>query len=548
MSMLNVANRAISALASDISDTDVSLTVTSGEGIRFPSSNFVITVENERILVGSRTDDTFSSLTRHYDDSVAAAHTAGQKVRLNVSAALINSLKTEINTKLGNVLEDTSPQLGGDLDTNSHDILLNDTTNSTTGIIYKGSDRFIHNFHHPTGDSAVPDGLNTFTGVNAGNFTMGSTATATYQGSYNTGIGFSALASNTSGYFNTGVGSKALMSNTTGTFNSAFGPFTLSSNTTGSSNVAIGPETLQSNTTGHENVGVGSVALSTNDSGYFNIGIGTHALKLNKTGFANSAIGHYALCTNDSGHDNTAIGANALGASTGDYDTALGSNALRNSAAAYYNTSIGMDSLYYNSTGSYNSGLGMEVLFDVTTGSANTAIGFASGRGIKTGSNNTIIGANVGGLPSDLSNTVIIADGAGHQRIYVDSSGMIKLNGDLDYNGHGVRIKKHTYTGSVGTTTVDWTKGSKAYFTFGAGNETLAFTAPFSNAGYQENLQLIVKQDSTGGRTLTYPSNVKWENGSAPTLSTAANAIDILTFSYDSDDDAYYGQASLNFS
>ena len=46
---------------------------------------------------------------------------------------------------------------------------LSDTTTSTTGVIFKGTNRFIHNFHHPTGSTFVPDGLNTFIGVDAGN-------------------------------------------------------------------------------------------------------------------------------------------------------------------------------------------------------------------------------------------------------------------------------------------------------------------------------------------------------------------------------------------
>lgn len=41
---------------------------------------------------------------------------------------------------------------------------------------------------------------------------------------------------------------------------------------------------------------------------------------------------------------------------------------------------------------------------------------------------------------------------------------------------------------------------------------------------------LFVKQDATGGRTLTYGSNFKWPSGTAPVLSTAANATDILSF------------------
>jgi len=44
---------------------------------------------------------------------------------------------------------------------------------------------------------------------------------------------------------------------------------------------------------------------------------------------------------------------------------------------------------------------------------------------------------------------------------------------------------------------------------------------------------LIVKQDATGSRIVTYATAVKWSAGAAPTLSTAANATDIVSFIYD---------------
>jgi hypothetical protein len=41
---------------------------------------------------------------------------------------------------------------------------------------------------------------------------------------------------------------------------------------------------------------------------------------------------------------------------------------------------------------------------------------------------------------------------------------------------------------------------------------------------------LIIKQDATGSRTLTWNSVFKWPGGVAPVLSTAANATDIVSF------------------
>ena len=117
-----------------------------------------------------------------------------------------------------------------------------------------------------------------------------------------------------------------------------------------------------------------------------------------------------------------------------------------------------------------------------------------------------------------------------------------QLGGELDAQKHSIDFTLQTGTGVVGTTTIDWKLGNYYEFTFGAGNETLAFTAPSGSGKFT----LIIIQDSTGGRTITWPSNVKWEGGSAPTLSTAANAVDMVKLVYDGAN--YYGFAHLNFS
>lgn len=49
-------------------------------------------------------------------------------------------------------------------------------------------------------------------------------------------------------------------------------------------------------------------------------------------------------------------------------------------------------------------------------------------------------------------------------------------------------------------------------------------------SGKAGSFTLILKQDATGGRTITFPASVKWSNGVVPSLSTAANACDVLTF------------------
>jgi len=259
-------------------------------------------------------------------------------------------------------------------------ISLTDTTTAATGVVFKGTDRFIHNFHHPTGQSAVPVGYNLFIGHSAGNFTTGSTATAVTHASYNIGIGF-----------------QSLQMITLGSYNSAFGANSLAANTTGNSNLAIGDTSLISNVDGSFNTAVGSSALRSNVSGSNNVAIGQAAL--------NASIGT----------SNTAIGTQSMNGSTGNYNVAIGHLALQASGAGASNATIGTSSLYANTSGSYNAVVGDSALRENTTGSNNVAIGILAGRYHANGStaltdpeNSIYIGANVRGFNNSDANSIVI--------------------------------------------------------------------------------------------------------------------------------------------
>ena len=75
----------------------------------------------------------------------------------------------------------------------------------------------------------------------------------------------------------------------------------------------------------------------------------------------------------------------------------------------------------------------------------------------------------------------------------------------------------------------DTSSGNGAQVTL-AGNRTLS--NPTNLTGGQSYL-LAVKQDATGGRRLTYGSAFYWPGGLPPTLSSAANAEDLLLFGSD---------------
>jgi len=188
------------------------------------------------------------------------------------------------------------------LDIASGNIRVDDTTYASQyGVLYKGSNRFLHNFNYGNNGTVTTEGQNTFLGINAGNFSMGSTATTT-------------------GHSNSAVGTYALNSNTTGSNNSAVGLNTLYSNTTGYNNSAVGMDALRSNTTGYNNSAVGMDALRSNTTGYNNSAVGVNAGRFLADGSTGNATGNNSLFlgydtrANGAGQTNQiVIGASAIG-------------------------------------------------------------------------------------------------------------------------------------------------------------------------------------------------------------------------------------------
>lgn len=54
------------------------------------------------------------------------------------------------------------------------------------------------------------------------------------------------------------------------------------------------------------------------------------------------------------------------------------------------------------------------------------------------------------------------------------------------------------------------------------------FTFPALTAGKQ--FTILLKQDGTGSRTVTWPSSVRWAGGTAPTITATATKTDVLSF------------------
>lgn len=86
------------------------------------------------------------------------------------------------------------------------------------------------------------------------------------------------------------------------------------------------------------------------------------------------------------------------------------------------------------------------------------------------------------------------------------------------------------------TALIDWTQGNKQSITL-TGDVTLTFTDPNGPC----NLILKIVQDSVGGHNITWSSNVKWEGGNTPDLSSdEGNSVRIVSFYFDGTN--YYAQ------
>jgi len=167
--------------------------------------------------------------------------------------------------------------------------------------------------------------------------------------------------------------------------------------------------------------------------GIYNTAFGEATLRNNKIGSSNTAIGATALYFNDSGDANTAVGNNAMFQNVnGASNSAFGTSALSQNVAGTGNCAFGYETLRQN-LGSYNTAFGGGAGNLITTGTLNTLVGFVSGYNITTGSKNTVLGpfnGNQFGLDiRTLSNYIVISDGDGNPRIWVNNTGQVNFPG-----------------------------------------------------------------------------------------------------------------------
>ena len=271
--------------------------------------------------------------------------------------------------------------------------------------------------------------------------------------SYNIAIGYQSMYSLGTTYdptlssYNIAIGDKSLFTSTQSIYNVAIGYQSMFYNTSGQRNVSIGLSSLFKNTTAVDVVAVGYSALTQNTTGSYNVGIGSRVLEQNTTGQRNTAFGYYSMRNNNIGISNLAIGHSSLYNGLSNSNVALGHESLYNVRNGAFNVAVGSDTGYnlgIDSTSDvYNTFVGARAAYGLSAGSYNTFIGSADSTkpGFTNGNyntwvgshiignsssntHNTVIGANVT-IASGITNSIIIANGSGQQRIIVNATGSV---------------------------------------------------------------------------------------------------------------------------
>lgn len=149
----------------------------------------------------------------------------------------------------------------------------------------------------------------------------------------------------------------------------------------------------------------------------------------------------------------------------------------------------------------------------------------------------------LGGAGAATSTTAAVDDNSGRQdNTYADATTSVEVVGNgsggttasRTMSGQHVRENRVTATqASAGTLTPDMTSGA-TLFVWTLASTGISIGGPTDTNQRERTLRIVLKQDATGSRTLSsWSGSYAWKSGSAPTLKTAANAVDTFQFVYD---------------
>ena len=205
-------------------------------------------------------------------------------------------------------------------------------------------------------------------------------------------------------------------------------------------------------------------------------------------------------------------------------------------------------------TGSLNAFVGGTSGCDITTGTCNAILGAKGAMALNTGSQNTFLGSYGGNNVTSGSCNVAVGfnvdlpSATADKQMAVGIATSRWITGYTDFSIGGVfKNYSETYSamGNTGTTpTIDLADGNVFSATLN-GNATFTFTMGLNLPQTATSFTLILTNDSSAGRTISWPASVKWPNNSVPSRTTAASKTDIWSFMTPDGGATWYGNIAL---
>jgi hypothetical protein len=202
------------------------------------------------------------------------------------------------------------------------------------------------------------------------------------------------------------------------------------------------------------------------------------------------------------------------------------------------NPTISIDSGYVGQTS-------ITTLGTISTGTWNGSIitGTYGGTGVNNGSDTITLGGNIstaGSFTTSGANALTLTT-TGSTNVTLPVTGTLITNsvatlsslssvGTITTGTWSAQVQDYTEINTAASTgtsyTINIANGNVFSLTL-TGNVTFAFSnVPASNAS---SITLFLIQDGTGSRTATWPGSVIWPGGTAPTLTTTAGHVDVIT-------------------
>lgn len=134
-SFLKKKNNASTTIVGAFNISDDTLDVAVGTGSYFPTDNFICSINDEIILVGSRSGDRFLDIVRAQEGTAEANHADGDTIQIRITAGTLGEYETAINTAEDGIdaLEATSVANGITVNAHTNAVAAHGVTGAVVG-------------------------------------------------------------------------------------------------------------------------------------------------------------------------------------------------------------------------------------------------------------------------------------------------------------------------------------------------------------------------------------------------------------------------------